>query len=114
LTAWLEGRPADMVQEMAALGALKIEDDPEAIFQIGWLLCDVGEYAAGLAHLQRAVQKGYFVAATLSESRQFDALRSTPVFAALLKDAEAGRTRARAAFRDAGGDRLMGLIPREP
>jgi eukaryotic-like serine/threonine-protein kinase len=114
LTAWLEGRPADMVQEMAALGALKIEDDPEAIFQIGWLLCDVGEYAAGLAHLQRAVQKGYFVAATLSESRQFDALRSTPLFAALLKEAEAGRARARAAFRDAGGDRLIGLIPREP
>ena len=114
LTAWLEGRPADMVQEMAALGALKIEDDPEAIFQIGWLLCDVREYAAGLAHLQRAVQKGYFVAATLSESRQFDALRSTPLFAALLKEAEAGRARARAAFRDAGGDRLIGLIPHEP
>ena len=114
LTAWLECRPGDMVEEVAALGALKIEDDPEAIFQIGWLLCDVGEYAAGLAHLQRAVRKGYFVAATLSESRQFDALRSTPAFAALLGEAEAGRARARAAFRDAGGDRLMGLIPREP
>ena len=114
LTAWLERRGADMLEEVAALHTLKIEDDPEAIFQFGWLLCDVGEYAAGLAHLQRAVQKGYSVAATLSGSRQFDALRSTPAFAALLDEAEAGRARARAAFRDAGGDRLMGLISREP
>ena len=103
-----------MLEEVAALRTLKIEDDPEAIFQFGWLLCDVGEYAAGLAHLQRAVQKGYSVAATLSGSRQFDAVRSTPAFAALLDEAEAGRARARAAFRDAGGDRLMGLISREP
>ena len=27
---------------------LKIQDDPEAIFQEGWLLCDVGEHARGL------------------------------------------------------------------
>ena len=48
------------------------------------------------------------MAATLSASRQFDALRSTPAFAALLDEAEAGRARALAAFREAGGERLMG------
>jgi eukaryotic-like serine/threonine-protein kinase len=108
LTAWLDGRGKDMLDHVVALGTLKIEDDPEAVFQLGWLLCDVGEYDAGLVHLQRAVTKGYSVAATLSESRQFDAVRSTPVFAALVQEAEAGRARARAAFRDAGGDGLMG------
>ena len=108
LTAWLDRRGKDMLDHVTALGSLKIEDDPEAVFQLGWLLCDVGEYDAGLAHLQRAVAKGYSVAATLSESRQFDAMRRTPVFAALVEEAEAGQTRARAAFRDAGGDRLMG------
>ncbi len=43
--------------------ALKIQDDPEAIFQEGWLLCDVGEHEQGLAYLRRAVAKGYFVGA---------------------------------------------------
>jgi TolB-like protein len=109
LTAWLEHRGGDMLAHVATLGTLKIEDDPEAIFQFGWLLCDVGEYEAGLAHLQRAVAKGYSVAATLSGSRQFDALRNTPAFAAVVDQAEAGRARARAAFHAAGGDRLMGV-----
>jgi eukaryotic-like serine/threonine-protein kinase len=108
LTAWLDCRGADMLEHTAGLGTLKIEDDPEAIFQFGWLLCDVGEYEAGLAHLERAVAKGYSVPFTLSTSRQFDAVRNTPVFAALVDQAQADRARARAAFRDAGGDRLMG------
>jgi hypothetical protein len=38
---------------------------------------------------------------------QFDALRDVPAFQALLAEAEAGRERARIAFRDAGGDRLL-------
>jgi hypothetical protein len=109
LTAWLERRPAEMSVRQSGFGTLKIQDDPEAIFQEGWLLCDVGEYAIGLRHLRRAVAKGYYVAATLSDRPQFDALRSDPEFRALLKDAEAGRERALAAFREAGGERLIGL-----
>jgi eukaryotic-like serine/threonine-protein kinase len=108
LLAWVERRPADMIDNMAAFSTLKIMDDPEAIFQEGWLLCDVGEHARGLAHLQRAVAKGYFMAPTLAGSRQFDALRDDPAFQAVLADAEAGRRRALAAFVEAGGERLLG------
>jgi serine/threonine protein kinase len=108
LTAWLDRRPADMSARMSVFGRLKIQDDPEAIFQEGWLLCDVGEHETGLGHLRRAVAKGYFVAATLLRRRQFDALRSEPAFRALLEEAEAGRERALAAFREAGGERLIG------
>ena len=93
---------------MSSLNALKIMDDPEAIFQEGWLLCDVGEHERGLGHLRRAVAKGYFVAPTLAGSRQFDALRSEPAFQELLAQAEAGRQQALAAFREAGGERLLG------
>ena len=75
LMAWLDRRPADMLVGLSALSALKIQDDPEAIFQEGWLLCDVGEHEQGLGHLQRAVAKGYFVAPTLSRS---PALRRAP------------------------------------
>ena len=61
----------------------------------------------GLPYLRRAVAKGYFAAPTLANSRHFDALRSNPEFQTLLAEAEAGRQEALAAFRDAGGDRLL-------
>ena len=108
LLAWLERRSGDMVERMTQFSALKIMDDPEAIFQEGWLLCDVGEHALGMTHLRRAVAKGYYVAPTLAASHPFDALRDDPAFQALLAEAEAGRARALAAFREAGGERLLG------
>jgi len=108
LLAWLDGRPADMLSGLSAFSGLKVREDPEVIFQEGWLLCDVGAHEEGLGRLRRAVAKGYFVAPTLSGSRQFDALRSDPAFQALLAEAEAGRQRALTAFREAGGERLLG------
>jgi eukaryotic-like serine/threonine-protein kinase len=108
LMAWLDRRAANMLVGLSTLSALKIQDDPEAIFQEGWLLCDVGEHEQGLGHLQRAVARGYFVAQTLSGSRAFDALRSDPAFQALLAEAQAGRQQALDAFREAGGEQLLG------
>jgi TolB-like protein len=108
LLAWVERRSADMNLRPIVGPALKIQDDPEAIFQEGWLLCDVGRHEEGLGFLQRAIAKGYFVVPTLSSRSQFDALRSSPEFISLLADAEAGRARALEAFRKAGGERLLG------
>ena len=45
---------------------------------------------------------------TLRSRPQFDALREDPEFKALVAAADAGRERALAAFREAGGDRLLG------
>jgi len=109
LGAWLDRRRQTMLEVPWVLGSLKIQDDPEAIFQEGWMLCDVGEHEAGLGYLQRAVARGYCAAATLAQSPQFDALRDTPAFRALLADAESGREAALAAFRAAGGERLVGM-----
>ena len=53
--------------------------------------------------------KGYWVQMTLQHAREFDALRGESAFEALLADAAAGRSRALAAFREGGGDRLLGL-----
>jgi eukaryotic-like serine/threonine-protein kinase len=108
LMAWLDRRPADMLITITALDPLKIQDDPEAIFQEGWLLCDVGEHERGFGALKRAVDKGYAVAPTLAGSRQFDAMRNDSAFQALLAQAEASRLGALAAFRQAGGERLLG------
>jgi hypothetical protein len=107
LMAWLERRREGMVL-LPGLRQLKIQDDPEAIFQEGWLLCDVGQHQEGLDWLRRAVAKGYFVAPTLLGRPQFDALRNDAAFKAILADAEAGREQALAAFQSAGGERLLG------
>jgi serine/threonine protein kinase/tetratricopeptide (TPR) repeat protein len=108
LQAWLEGRTAEMFATAETLGALTIMNDPEAMFQGGWLLCDLGEHERGLIELRRALAKGYTVVPTLATSRAFDAIRSDPAFQELLAEAEAGREEARAAFRDGGGERLLG------
>ena len=106
--SWLDRRPADMLGGVWALSGLKIMDDPEAIFQQGWLLCDLGEHESGLRELRHAVAKGYTVVPTLSGSRAFDPLRSDPAFQELLAEAEAGRQQALAAFHEGGGERLLG------
>jgi hypothetical protein len=97
-----------MFHNIADLSALKIQDDPEAIFREGWLACDVGDLERGLEQIRRAVAKGYFVAPTLARSPQFDPLRNDATFQAVLSDAEAGRQKALATFRAAGGERLLG------
>jgi tetratricopeptide (TPR) repeat protein len=108
LRSWLDGSVEDIFAHFAAFDGLQIQQDPEAIFQEGWLFCDVGEHERGLEFLERAVAKGYYVAPTLIQRPQFDALRNDPRFRALLSRAEAGRDEALAAFRGAGGDRLLG------
>jgi hypothetical protein len=72
------------------------------------MLCDVGELERGLEQLQRAIDMGYFVVTTLAVSRQFDAIRDNAAFQALVAKAEAGREQAHRAFREAGGERLLG------
>ena len=109
LTSWLDRRRENMNTRRSQFTGLRIQEDPEAIFQEGWLLCDVGDYEMGLVFLQRAIAKRYYAVETLSSRSQFDALRSDPLFRSLVSEAEAGRDRALAAFRAAGGERLLGL-----
>ena len=108
LQAWIERRVDDMVARQDSLSSLKIMNDPEALFQIGSLLCDAGELDRGFDYVQRAVARGYYVVTTLERRPQFDALRNQPAFQATLTAAQDGRARALAAFRQAGGERLLG------
>jgi serine/threonine protein kinase/tetratricopeptide (TPR) repeat protein len=108
LQAWIDRRVPDMLTIRESLVSLKVMDDPEAIFQEGWLLCDVGEFERGLEHVRRAVERGYHVAPILESRPQFDAVRHEPAFQAILSTAQEGRRNALAAFRDAGGERLLG------
>jgi non-specific serine/threonine protein kinase len=108
LLAWLDRSPADMIARLSAFRGRTIMEDPEAVFQCGWLLCDAGGHERGLEFLRRAVQGGYHAAPTLSWSRAFDAVRNDPAFGEIRAQAEAGRAQALAVFRERGGERLLG------
>jgi non-specific serine/threonine protein kinase len=108
LHAWIDRRVSDMIASGESLSSLRIMNDPEALFQIGSLLCDVGEFERGLDYIERAVNKGYYVAPTLEVRSQFDQVRQQPAFQAILTTAQEGRRQALSAFRDADGERLLG------
>jgi serine/threonine protein kinase/tetratricopeptide (TPR) repeat protein len=108
LDAWLDRRPAAMLEIVTSVRHLKITEDPESRFQTGWLLCDAGGHEQGLAYLGLAVANGYYPAPTLAASASFARLRSAPAFQALLAEAEAGRRRALAVFHERGGAQLLG------
>jgi len=108
LGAWLDRRVPQMLEEVSKLMQLAIFEDPEAIFQEGWLLCDVGAHDKGMSFLERGIDRGYLASPVLKRARQFDPLRGTPAFESLVADAEALRLRALDAFRTAGGERLLG------
>ena len=109
LDAWLERRPDRMLFDTSVFQGLTIQDDPEAMFNQGWLFCDVGDYQRGIESLGRSVAKGYCPAPTLAVSRHFDGIRQDPAFRSILAQAETERDAARRAFYEAGGDRLLGL-----
>ncbi len=108
LSAWLDRRPDEMVIDSSAFGPLAAHEDPEAIFQDGWLLCDAGGYERGLSRLEQAVAKGYFAIDTLSSSMQFDAIRQADAFQSLLAGASSGRQEALSVFREGGGPLVLG------
>lgn len=106
--AWLDRDPETMRTIEPKIEHLAIANDPEAAFQEAWMYCDVGDFVQGKACLERALEKNYFAELTMLRSPSFDALRDDPEFQGLLARAHAGRERALQAFRDAGGDVLLG------
>jgi tetratricopeptide (TPR) repeat protein len=109
LMGWLDRRPETMQVWEQKLGGLKVMEDPEALFQGGWLLCDAGDPGRGIPFLRRAVDKGYSPAATLLGNPAFASLRSDPAFLSVLRDAEAACHEAERVFRAEGGEELLGI-----
>jgi hypothetical protein len=107
--AWIDRRPEGVLAGVQAFDGMTIAEDPEGLFQVGWMLSDLGDREQAVVFLRRAIDRGYYVAPTLAASPAFDGLRKDPAFLAVLADAEAGRGKALAAYREAGGEELLGL-----
>jgi serine/threonine protein kinase/tetratricopeptide (TPR) repeat protein len=105
----LEGTPVEAMRLTDQ--CLQEHDDPEAVFVLAQLVVLIGEHSRALEELARAVRGGFFAAPTLARDPWLDPFRATPAFRAILAEAEAGRRKALAAFRDAGGEGLLGVRP---
>src|SRR4029453_8209958 len=109
ITAWVDPQPEGVLGGIQALDGKTIAEDPEGLFQVGWMLSDLGEREHGVRFLRRAVDRGFYAAPTMVASPAFDVLREDPGFLAVLADAEAARGKALAAYREAGGEELLGI-----
>jgi TolB-like protein/tetratricopeptide (TPR) repeat protein len=109
ITAWIDRRPEGVLASIQAFDGMTIAEDPEGLFQVGWMLSDLGERSESLRFLRRAVDRGFYAAPTLAGSSAFDGLREDPAFLSVVADAEAGRGKALAAYREAGGEELLGM-----
>jgi adenylate cyclase len=83
--------------------------DPEGLYFLGRSLARLGEHERALEVLERSVESGYSPFSAMARDPWLDPLRGGPRFAAILRRASALYRDAQAAWRQASGDRLLGL-----
>ena len=83
--------------------------DPEFLYQWALMASHVGDTTRSLDTLERVVDRGWCCAANMARDPWLDHVRDEPRFIALLHKAEERHQIAAAAFREAGGDRLLGV-----
>ena len=69
----------------------------------------VGAGPAALEAMERVVERGFYCPAALKDDPWVETLRAEPGFGALLRRAEEGRRTALSAYREAGGEKLLGV-----
>jgi serine/threonine protein kinase/tetratricopeptide (TPR) repeat protein len=83
--------------------------DPEASFMYSLILFRTGQVERGLELLESAVAGGFNAATAMAEDVSFDPVRGEARFETLRERAGARRAEALAAYRSAGGERLLGI-----
>ncbi len=89
--------------------ALAAFHDPEASYMYSLILFRTGQVERGLELLESAVSGGFNAATAMAEEVSFDPVRGEPRFEKLRERATARRAEALAAYRSAGGERLLGI-----
>ncbi len=102
----LEGRSDEAARSLAQLHDLHF--DPEAIFMYSELLAPLGHAENAIRGMRTALDSGYNAWGILTRSRLLDPLRERPAFVDLVALSTERRRANLAAFRDAGGEALLG------
>ncbi len=83
--------------------------DPEGLFYLTRLGAHVGDIEGALALFDRVVAGGFYCFPSFARDSWLDGLRAHAAFRQVLNLAETRHREAVAAFRDAGGDRVLGI-----
>ena len=83
--------------------------DPEGLFYLTRLSAHVGEVGGALALFERVVAGGFYCFPSFARDSWLDGLRGHAEFRRVLNLAEARHREAIVAFREAGGERVLGV-----
>ena len=84
--------------------------DPETLWQVARVFAYFGEGARALGLFALSLERGFVVFRILTrEDPWLDALRQSPEFSGLVQRARSRYDEATAAFREAGGEHLLGI-----
>jgi hypothetical protein len=83
--------------------------DPEGILFCARNLARVQDHHFALRLLDKTVDGGFYCSLPLVQDPWFDSVRADPDFIRILHRAEEKSREAAAAFRDAGGEPLLGI-----
>ena len=106
--AAMESRTDDCLSHARAIVDAGFHD-PEGLLLHVRELAYLGLGTEALAMLQQVVHAGYHCPPALTRDPWLDSLRGESEFVRLVREAEAGRTRAAEAYTRAGGERLLGV-----
>jgi eukaryotic-like serine/threonine-protein kinase len=107
--AHYEGKLDESLAAVQRLVSAKDFKDPEALFYASRILARVGEVEHGLALLERVFQEGFFCFPVFARDAWLDPLRAEARFKAVLRASEERYRHAQNGFREAGGDRAIGV-----
>ena len=86
--------------------------DSDSLWQVARVLAHFGEGARALAVFNLSLERGFILYRVLTRDDPWlDGLQSSPEFGDLLRRSEARYRAAAAAFREAGGEQLLGVAP---
>ncbi|MGQ0735263.1 MAG: protein kinase domain-containing protein [Acidobacteriota bacterium] len=105
--AVLEG---ESVVDLARLRSTITEfDDPEGTYYLARTMARLGDFDSAVLGMTRAVEHGYCCYPTFEMDAWLDPLRGRADFDAVIARARTGYEAALDAFRNAGGERLLGV-----
>ncbi len=105
----LYGRAAEADAKLRRVRDLGVRD-PEAIFFLARTAARAGAVELGLEFLEAMIERGFYPLEGLARDTWFDSLRKEPRFQTALERAREGQREAAAAFREAGGAEVLGVV----
>ena len=109
----LKGRVAEAEAKLRRVRDMGVRD-PEAIFLLARTAGRAGAVELGLELIETMIERGFYAIEGLERDPWFDSLRGEPRFQAALKQAREGQREAAAAFREAGGAEILGVVESFP